>query len=159
MANFLSASRKPSSPRATSRRAPPSPFLFTAGFSVIILVSWRSKSLSLRYWFFILLSMCIHFAGLSLSRAVQDRSGLNLHRSIMDFEAFSVLPQSSVWFVFSCLQLLAAGCHGAPFTNRKGGKSSVFSLFNLKSKSKFWSEKVIHGGEPDPLLSFHSFSF
>ncbi|CAA7408328.1 unnamed protein product [Spirodela intermedia] len=82
MANFLSAWRKPSPPRATSHRAQPSPFLFTAGFSVIFL-------------------------------------------------------------------LLAAGCDGAPFTNRKGGKSSVFSLFNLKSKSKFWSEKVIHGDFDD----------
>lgn len=35
--------------------------------------------------------------------------------------------------------------------NRKAGKSSVFSLFNLKDKSKFWSESVIHGGDFDDL--------
>ncbi|MQM08909.1 hypothetical protein Taro_041765 [Colocasia esculenta] len=43
------------------------------------------------------------------------------------------------------MMLLAAGCGVASAASRKGGKSSVFSLFNLKSKSKFWSEKVIHG--------------
>ncbi|GJN21037.1 hypothetical protein PR202_gb08482 [Eleusine coracana subsp. coracana] len=32
-----------------------------------------------------------------------------------------------------------------------GGPSSVFSLFNLKSKSKFWTESVIRTG-PVPLL-------
>jgi len=33
------------------------------------------------------------------------------------------------------------------------GASSVFSLFNLKAKSKFWTESVIRTG-PLPLISF-----
>ncbi|KAL3625239.1 hypothetical protein CASFOL_030693 [Castilleja foliolosa] len=40
--------------------------------------------------------------------------------------------------------------NGAPFGNRKSGKlSSVFSLFNLKEKSRFWSESVIRSGFDD----------
>ncbi|GFP82154.1 hypothetical protein PHJA_000358700 [Phtheirospermum japonicum] len=40
--------------------------------------------------------------------------------------------------------------NGAPFGNRKSGKSSsVFSLFNLKEKSRFWSESVIRSGIDD----------
>ncbi|EYU28279.1 hypothetical protein MIMGU_mgv1a001303mg [Erythranthe guttata] len=40
--------------------------------------------------------------------------------------------------------------NGAPFGNRKSGKSpSVFSLFNLKEKSRFWSESVIRSGYDD----------
>ncbi|KAG5596262.1 hypothetical protein H5410_037494 [Solanum commersonii] len=45
-------------------------------------------------------------------------------------------------------------CHsslGSTGGNRKTGKSSVFSLFNLKDRSKFWSESVIHGGDFDDL--------
>ncbi|KAL6585624.1 hypothetical protein OROMI_002268 [Orobanche minor] len=39
---------------------------------------------------------------------------------------------------------------GAPFGNRKSGKgSSIFSLFNLKERSRFWSESVIRNGFDD----------
>ncbi|KAL9149872.1 hypothetical protein ABFS82_12G133500 [Erythranthe guttata] len=50
------------------------------------------------------------------------------------------------------LSLLLSGdtSNGAPFGNRKSGKSpSVFSLFNLKEKSRFWSESVIRSGYDD----------
>ncbi|KAL6508489.1 hypothetical protein OROHE_021622 [Orobanche hederae] len=40
--------------------------------------------------------------------------------------------------------------NGAPFGNRKSGKgSSIFSLFNLKERSRFWSESVIRSGFDD----------
>ncbi|KAK3019714.1 hypothetical protein RJ639_003150 [Escallonia herrerae] len=45
--------------------------------------------------------------------------------------------------------LLAASSHGSPSGNRKTGRSSVFSLFNLKEKSKFWSEAVIRSDLED----------
>ncbi|XP_057980775.1 uncharacterized protein LOC131166336 [Malania oleifera] len=47
---------------------------------------------------------------------------------------------------FICSSLLlffAVRSHGSPFGTRKTAKSSVFSLFNLKEKSRFWSEAVI----------------
>ncbi|KAL7091949.1 hypothetical protein ACP275_12G135800 [Erythranthe tilingii] len=50
------------------------------------------------------------------------------------------------------LSILLSGdtSNGAPFGNRKSGKSpSVFSLFNLKEKSRFWSESVIRSGYDD----------
>ncbi|KAI3437281.1 uncharacterized protein J3R85_005529 [Psidium guajava] len=40
---------------------------------------------------------------------------------------------------------------GSPIGNRKSGRSSVFSLFNLKEKSRFWSESVIRGGDLEDL--------
>ncbi|KAH8506207.1 hypothetical protein H0E87_013145, partial [Populus deltoides] len=52
--------------------------------------------------------------------------------------------------------LLATGSYGSPSGSRKTGKSSlssVFSLFNLKEKSRFWSESVIHSGDFDDLES------
>ncbi|KAL5974242.1 hypothetical protein ACLOJK_030906 [Asimina triloba] len=42
------------------------------------------------------------------------------------------------------ISILVSGSYGSSVVSRKGGKSSVFSLFNLKQKSKFWSESVIH---------------
>ncbi|KAL2481898.1 hypothetical protein Adt_34864 [Abeliophyllum distichum] len=45
--------------------------------------------------------------------------------------------------IFLFLLLLGDRSNGSPFGNRKSGKSSVFSLFNLKEKSRFWSESVI----------------
>ncbi|XP_078443287.1 uncharacterized protein LOC144712828 [Wolffia australiana] len=57
------------------------------------------------------------------------------------------------------LLLLGVSCHAAPLSNRKSGKSKVFSLFNLKSRSKFWSENVIHGDLDDlesSVLSNHA---
>lgn len=46
-------------------------------------------------------------------------------------------------------QFLVAMSEGSPSGARKGGGSSVFSLFNLKEKSRFWSENVIRGGKHD----------
>ncbi|KAJ9145622.1 hypothetical protein P3X46_027985 [Hevea brasiliensis] len=47
--------------------------------------------------------------------------------------------------VLVCAFLLFAvtGSYGSPYGTRKTGGSSVFSLFNLKAKSRFWSEAVI----------------
>lgn len=53
----------------------------------------------------------------------------------------------SLLFFFSLL--LAARAYESPSGNRRSGKSSVFSLFNLKERSKFWSENVIRGGFDD----------
>ncbi|MQL72570.1 hypothetical protein Taro_004906 [Colocasia esculenta] len=36
------------------------------------------------------------------------------------------------------MMVLAAGCGVASAASRKGGKLFVFSLFNMKSKIKFW---------------------
>ncbi|CAD5169905.1 unnamed protein product [Musa acuminata subsp. malaccensis] len=47
------------------------------------------------------------------------------------------------------LLLLVAEARAAPWEARKSGKFSVFSLFNLKGKSKFWSESVIRGDFDD----------
>lgn len=52
------------------------------------------------------------------------------------------------------LQVLAAGVVGAGWGSRKSGKSSAFSLFNLKAKNKFWNEAVIHGGKHLDGLAF-----
>ncbi|KAG6430220.1 hypothetical protein SASPL_108282 [Salvia splendens] len=48
-------------------------------------------------------------------------------------------------------RLLQDTSNGAPFDNRQSGKSpsSVFSLFNLKEKSRFWSESVMRTGFDD----------
>uniref|UniRef100_A0A803MES0 DUF7906 domain-containing protein n=1 Tax=Chenopodium quinoa TaxID=63459 RepID=A0A803MES0_CHEQI len=56
---------------------------------------------------------------------------------------FPKLSRLSV-FVFFLLLVFAPGSHESP-THRKRGMSSVFSLFNLKEKSRFWTESVIHG--------------
>lgn len=52
-------------------------------------------------------------------------------------------------FVFLFILFLSDNSLGSTGGNRKTGKSSVFSLFNLKEKSKFWSESVIHGDLDD----------
>ncbi|XP_019438758.1 PREDICTED: uncharacterized protein LOC109344415 [Lupinus angustifolius] len=44
---------------------------------------------------------------------------------------------------------------GSPIETRKSAKSSVFSLFNLKDKSRFWSEDVIHNDFDDLKSSPH----
>lgn len=51
--------------------------------------------------------------------------------------------------IFIVLLLLGDMSYGSPFGNRKSGKSSVFSLFNLKEKSRFWSESVIRNDFDD----------
>nr|XP_016445180.1 PREDICTED: uncharacterized protein LOC107770391 [Nicotiana tabacum] len=52
-------------------------------------------------------------------------------------------------FLFLFILFLSDNSLGSTGGNRKTGKSSVFSLFNLKEKSKFWSESVIHGDLDD----------
>lgn len=57
-----------------------------------------------------------------------------------------MVPHHSTRALSTFLLLLLLPGHrsdGAPIGNRKTGKSSVFSLFNLKEKSKFWSESVL----------------
>ncbi|XP_057486061.1 uncharacterized protein LOC130772327 isoform X1 [Actinidia eriantha] len=51
--------------------------------------------------------------------------------------------------LFLLVLFLAVSSHGSPLGNRKSGRSSVFSLFNLKDKSRFWSEAVIRGDFED----------
>lgn len=51
---------------------------------------------------------------------------------------------SRVLYLVLLSLLLLKGSNGAPSGNRKSSKSSsVFSLFNLKEKSRYWSESVI----------------
>ncbi|KAH7674620.1 hypothetical protein IHE45_08G086100 [Dioscorea alata] len=69
----------------------------------------------------------------------------------MSFLPKSVNPISMTRFICSVLVillLLTVEVRASPF-GRKSGKSSVFSLFNLKAKSKFWSESVIRGDFDD----------
>ncbi|XP_074590965.1 uncharacterized protein LOC141846803 isoform X2 [Curcuma longa] len=47
------------------------------------------------------------------------------------------------------LLLLVVEVGAVPSESRRKGKFSVFSLFNLKGKSKFWSESVIRGDFDD----------
>ncbi|KAK4382849.1 hypothetical protein Sango_2833600 [Sesamum angolense] len=60
-------------------------------------------------------------------------------------------PHISRFLSLVLLSLLLFGdrSNGAPFQNRRSGKSSVFSLFNLKEKSRFWSESVIRSDFDD----------
>ncbi|XP_028770221.1 uncharacterized protein LOC114727689 isoform X2 [Neltuma alba] len=58
--------------------------------------------------------------------------------------------------VCSGLLFLAVCSVASPFESHKSGKSSIFSLFNLKDKSRFWSEDVIRGDFNDLKLSSHS---
>ncbi|KAK9989673.1 hypothetical protein SO802_029912 [Lithocarpus litseifolius] len=51
--------------------------------------------------------------------------------------------------VLALLLFLAAGSHGSTPSTHRRGKSSVFSLFNLKEKSRFWSESIIRGDFDD----------
>ncbi|XP_044471632.1 uncharacterized protein LOC123200512 isoform X2 [Mangifera indica] len=53
------------------------------------------------------------------------------------------------FFVSFLLLFLVSGSYGSQSGNRKTGKSSVFSLFNLKQRSRFWSEGVLHGDFDD----------
>ncbi|KAG9450142.1 hypothetical protein H6P81_010107 [Aristolochia fimbriata] len=61
-------------------------------------------------------------------------------------------PNSWIFLVFLIaivLQLQAADADWPSLGTRKNGASSVFSLFNLKGKSRFWSEDVISGDFDD----------
>ncbi|KAL6977935.1 hypothetical protein U1Q18_026721 [Sarracenia purpurea var. burkii] len=51
--------------------------------------------------------------------------------------------------LFLFFLFLAVRSHGTPLGNQKSVRSSVFSLFNLKEKSRFWSEAVIRGDFDD----------
>ncbi|KAL3036263.1 hypothetical protein AAZX31_01G000800 [Glycine max] len=76
----------------------------------------------------------------------------------MDFRKFSVKRQCLPWqlqLVISILLFLAVSSLGSPIETRKSGRSSVFSLFNLKEKSRFWSEDVIHNDFDDLKFSSH----
>ncbi|XP_074285242.1 uncharacterized protein LOC141610855 [Silene latifolia] len=52
----------------------------------------------------------------------------------------------SLLFLVALLLDFAHVSHGSP---RKSGFSSVLSLFNLKEKSKFWTESIMHGDFDD----------
>ncbi|KAH9616135.1 hypothetical protein KSS87_007942 [Heliosperma pusillum] len=52
----------------------------------------------------------------------------------------------SLLFAFALLLDFAHVSHGSP---RKSGFSPVLSLFNLKEKSKFWTESIMHGDFDD----------
>ncbi|KAL2330430.1 hypothetical protein Fmac_018011 [Flemingia macrophylla] len=91
----------------------------------------------------------------------------------MDFRKFSAKPQCLPWQLqlalstlleglwrlllwrVEMLALSAATSLGSPIETRKSGRSSVFSLFNLKEKSQFWSEDVIHNDFNDLKFSSH----
>ncbi|TXG61175.1 hypothetical protein EZV62_012538 [Acer yangbiense] len=58
---------------------------------------------------------------------------------------------NSTFTVFTCILflLLVLGSNGFPSGTGRSGRSSVFSLFNLKEKSRFWSESVIRSDFDD----------
>jgi len=56
-------------------------------------------------------------------------------------------------------QFLIVSSLGSPIETRKSGSSSVFSLFNLKERSRFWSEDVIHNGMLIPCSLSLTFFF
>ncbi|CAK8533839.1 unnamed protein product [Lathyrus sativus] len=76
----------------------------------------------------------------------------------MFLRKFSLKPQCSPWKLLlatSTLLFLVASSIGSPVETQKSGRSSVFSLFNLKEKSRFWSEDVIHHDFDDLKYSNH----
>ncbi|OAY59027.1 uncharacterized protein LOC110609379 isoform X2 [Manihot esculenta] len=48
-----------------------------------------------------------------------------------------------IFLLFAVLLFAVTGSNGSPYGSQQAGRSSVFSLFNLKAKSRFWSEAVI----------------
>ncbi|RDX88687.1 hypothetical protein CR513_29686, partial [Mucuna pruriens] len=76
----------------------------------------------------------------------------------MDFRKFSVKRQClprQLQLAVSTILFLAVSSLGSPIETRKSGRSSVFSLFNLKEKSRFWSEDVIHNDFDGLKFSSH----
>ncbi|XP_062163765.1 uncharacterized protein LOC133870619 isoform X1 [Alnus glutinosa] len=75
----------------------------------------------------------------------------------MDFDGRSSAAFAFIQFklfhlqliVFTLLLFLAAGSLGSTPGTHRSGRSSVFSLFNLKEKSRFWSESVLRGDFDD----------
>ncbi|CAL1408617.1 unnamed protein product [Linum trigynum] len=68
------------------------------------------------------------------------------------FSAASSAMTSCRFLLFFCsaiLLLAATSSYGSRDGTQKSGKSSVFSLFNLKEKSRFWSEAVIRSDFDD----------
>ncbi|KAK6941189.1 hypothetical protein RJ641_026566 [Dillenia turbinata] len=69
------------------------------------------------------------------------------------------MPPSSMKFqligVGAVYQFLEAGSHGSPYGTYKSVKASVFSLFNLKERSRFWSESVLCGEFEDMESTVH----
>ncbi|OVA19335.1 hypothetical protein BVC80_521g148 [Macleaya cordata] len=65
---------------------------------------------------------------------------------MMDRRSKYLLLLLLIGVFFLCL---AVGSHGSSLGSRKTGRSSVFSLFNLKEKSKFWNEAVIRSDFDD----------
>ncbi|KAI4380228.1 hypothetical protein MLD38_006443 [Melastoma candidum] len=72
----------------------------------------------------------------------------------MASDSRAVIPRSAAVVVVAVLLFLVVGTVGSPSTNRKTGRSSAFSLFNLKEKSRFWSESVLRGGSFDDMKAF-----
>ncbi|KAI3929132.1 hypothetical protein MKX01_006368 [Papaver californicum] len=74
---------------------------------------------------------------------------------IMDHKRSRYLPRQTTILYLQLISIfflgLVTGSNGASSVgSRKTGKSSsVFSLFNLKEKSKFWSESVLHSDVED----------
>ncbi|KAM1270279.1 hypothetical protein ACFX2J_031219 [Malus domestica] len=66
------------------------------------------------------------------------------------FRRGSLPPLPSIILMISTFLLfLASASAGSPSGIGRSSKSSVFSLFNLKEKSRFWSEAVIRGDFDD----------
>ncbi|CAI0553443.1 unnamed protein product [Linum tenue] len=68
------------------------------------------------------------------------------------FSAASSAMTSCRFLLFFCSAILlsaATSSYGSRDGTQKSGKSSVFSLFNLKEKSRFWSEAVIRSDFDD----------
>jgi hypothetical protein len=75
---------------------------------------------------------------------------MDLERSRSSSTASAFIKLFRLQFLLLTLLLfLAPGSHGSTPKTHGSRKSSVFSLFNLKEKSKFWSESVIRGDFDD----------
>ncbi|MED6219181.1 hypothetical protein PIB30_033497 [Stylosanthes scabra] len=73
----------------------------------------------------------------------------------MELGGFSVKRQWHLQLALSALLFLEVCSPGFSYETRRSGRSSVFSLFNLKEKSRFWSESVIHSDFDDLTSSSH----
>nr|CAD1824676.1 unnamed protein product [Ananas comosus var. bracteatus] len=109
---------------------------------------------------FLRLLLLLLLLRLSIDAAVMDLSSSKPLKSLRPITLLLLLlprrrPRPSLSISFSLLLLLiaaiAADAASSPGSFRKSGSPSVFSLFNLKAKSKFWSESVIRKGDFDDL--------
>lgn len=62
---------------------------------------------------------------------------------------------TSILIICGLLLILPFSTFGSPSGTGRTGRSSVFSLFNLKERSRFWSEAVIRGDFDDLGSSSH----